>query len=160
MAHPSAGCTDMGGTGGYTGWVTGWVYRGSTSQPSSRGAVPSTAKRAPEAQRAGVGGTGAAGALGVRWDGDGQDHPAGPVGPLRGPPCPSLAYVPPRANTARFDPKYCKVSQDGEVSPEISQKACHSPYSQKRAWKVASWNSQISSLASLLLQGINGPVLT
>ena len=61
----------------------------------------------------------------------GPDHPSGPVGHLRCPPCldPPLFQSNGRANlkTARFQSIYYKVSQNGGVSPENLHKACHSP---------------------------------
>ena len=61
--------------GAHTGYMTGsWV--GGTgvvpTQPACSGSSPGTAKRAPEAQRAGVGGTRAAGAPGEYGDGGGD----------------------------------------------------------------------------------------
>ena len=56
-------------------------------------------------------------------------HPSGPVGY----PVPSLVWASPRANAAsqpiraRFHYISYKVSQNSRVSPEKSQKACHSP---------------------------------
>ena len=57
-------------------------------------------------------------------------HPSGPVRTLQVPPCTYPLECPPRANTARFKVIYCKVSQNGIVSPVFVNKACHSPHSQ------------------------------
>ena len=65
----------------------------------------------------------------------------------------------PRAVGARFDLISQKVSQNGEVSPKVSEKASRSPYIPKRVPEVTSSISQISIIRSLLSQGINGPVL-
>ena len=57
-------------------------------------------------------------------------HPAGCSG-ARSAVLGLLGAVPgSRQQTARFQQHFSKVSQNGEVSPEISHKACHSPCSQ------------------------------
>ena len=76
----------------------------------------------------------------------GQDHSAPE---LARPPTPGLwpsgarsaVWLPLPGNAAswpiraRLGSHYCKVSQNREVSPKSSQKACHSPCFQKRAQK-------------------------
>ena len=80
------GVRQVGVPGWVYGWVYGWGIPGSTTQPPcTREEVPDTAERAPEAP-AGlewvVSGTGRV-TGGVRA----PDHPAGPVGHPRCPPC-------------------------------------------------------------------------
>ena len=111
----------------HTGWVTRVGIPGVPSQhvleedPRSR-----TAKRAPEAPSGGWSGW----SCGVRtYRGRCRSHP--PFGPGRSPLVPSLvgpsafaASWPIRAELQSF---LYKVSQNGRVSPEFAQKACHSP---------------------------------
>ena len=122
------------------GWVPGWVYRvGNTegTQPArfARGGSPRqrSGPRKP-LQGAGVGGLGLPD---VRWAGRVYPHPAGPVGPPCGPPWDIPSECPPRANKARFTSNLLKVSQNRQVSPKYTEKACHSPYFQKRLRKSA-----------------------
>ena len=65
------------------------------------------------------------------------DHPPGPVGSLWDPPCPGPLECRLRANTARLRSFSQKLSQNGEVSPEMSEKASHSPYFQNGLQKSA-----------------------
>ena len=105
------------------GWVyQGWIYwvgsRGGYTGvlPSHRVRVPLTAKRAPEAL------------VGLEWVvsgsrpqgcvGGSQDHPSGPVGTLRVPPCPGTLECRLLANKARIRSIFSKVSQNRQVSPE------------------------------------------
>ena len=125
----------------HAGWVPGvgirvgipGEYPASSKPTDARGAVLNQRSGPRKSQHgAGVGGFRAAG---VTVSGHGQDHPSGPVGPLQGPPCPSLSECPPRAKGARFHLISYKVSQNAEVSPKYVKKASHSPYSQKRVQK-------------------------
>ena len=63
-----------------------------------------------------------------------------PPGPGRHPAGTSLGYPSEcrlLANKARFHSYSCKVSQNGRVSPEFVEKACHSPHSQNGLQKSA-----------------------
>ena len=121
--------------GPWDGWgLAGWVYRvGNTTGPACQGPLPQgpqiPAKRAPEALqgRAGVGGylgtvpvdPFARPALHPPW------HCQGPVGAPAG-PLPGAGPASP-SRRARFHYILLKVSQNGQVSPNILEKACHSP---------------------------------
>ena len=122
------------GSGVRHGWCTGWVwYRVGIREglyrvlPSRQGRpTPSggmTAKRAPEAHRAGVGGH----AVAPR---DVRTHPSGPVGPGQALPGAPRAIAASGPIKARIEVILLKVSQNGIVSPENVEKACHSPYVQ------------------------------
>ena len=106
--------------GGYTGWVPGGLYRGTTQLPGE----------VPYVQRSGPVGSCREPEWWYIWSRTPGAHPCGARSVL----WPSLA--PPRANPAsgpiraRFSLFYTKLSQNGIVSPKISHKACHSPYSQ------------------------------
>ena len=123
-----------------TGYGTGWVYRvgipgGNTgvlpSQHALLGESAQTAERAPEAPLgAGVGG------LGARANGDwgtGISPPCGPGRSPRSPPWDIPLETASWRHMARIDLILLKVSQNGEVSAKLSEKACHSPCFQKRA---------------------------
>ena len=120
-----AGCTRVGMG---TGWVPGGAIPGTTQPP----------RGGPQYSEAGPGSP-----MGLEWvvlgagratgDGGGDGllyHPAGPVGPCG----PSLYRTPWNAAsqpiTARFDLISYKLSENGRVSPEYVDKACHSPYIQ------------------------------
>ena len=115
---------------GIPGGYQGWVYRGSTPSHAARGGPasqrPQGAGPPPRGRvgwKQGPGDTGtAAGRL--------LDHPAGPVRPPCGPPCPGPLECRLLANKARFQANLLKVSQNRGVSPKVVEKACHSPYIQ------------------------------
>ena len=121
----------MGRPGGYTGWVI-------PGHPAPRTytckAEQTPAERAPEAP-----------ARGLEWVGVCAAPPYVRSPPLRGRswPCRPLPGTS-SSNAAswpirtRFRVPLLKVSQNGQVSPEKCNKACHSPYIQKRVQKVAS----------------------
>ena len=120
------GCTGVGIQGGYTRVGVPGEYPAIPSPPADQrpeGAGP--------ACRAGWVGSRVGVQLGtVFGGGDGPSTPLrGPVGPGR----PSLAgtlQMPPLGNKARLTSYFYKVSQNGRVSPEYVEKACHSPYLQ------------------------------
>ena len=136
--HPAA---LVGGCAGVYqgGYGTGWVYR-----VGIPGAVPSRQGRTRK-----VPGTSGAGP-GSPLQGDWSGWVPGTVPSTSAPTLRARSWgLQPhslvlleqsrlRANTARFDLISYKVSQNGEVSPECHEKACHSPYIQKRLPKVAS----------------------
>ena len=125
------GCT---GVGYGTGWVGGGLYRVPT-QPAARGALYSEAGPGSPA-RAGVGGTGRTYWGTAAGTAPGTTSCGGPVGPLRGPPCPrTLRNAASWPITARFDLYLLKVSQNRVVSPKKCQKASHSPYFQNGVQK-------------------------
>ena len=156
------GCTGSGmvpGTGIRVG--TGGCYTG--YYPATHRAGSDTSKASPDSEAGPV-----ASLQGRRSGWSGCSVPSDPLvrarllvppfGPGRAPAGPSLYQDPPHGQRARFDPHFLKVSQNAEVSPESVNKACHSPYIQKRVPNVTSWISGISQIASLLSQGINGPI--
>ena len=115
---------------GYTGWVTGRVIPGYTQPPRSQLLEEQalTAKRAPDhpCRGWGVGGQCAADVLGPTTGASelpGTTLRARSV-PLQGP---SLYLGPLLGQRARFHVLFLKVSQNGKVSPESVEKACHSP---------------------------------
>ena len=113
---------------GIARWVPGWVIpvhpaRCSGSHPDSEAGPGSLCRRLEWVVRV-------AGATG---DGGGsQDHPAGPVDALRASPCPGTLIAASQPIRARLHLISRKVSQKDEVSPKYVEKACHSPYIQKR----------------------------
>ena len=131
-----AGTGYVGGAwlGGYQGGYTrvgipGWVYRGVLpSHPSSRGASPDS-EAGPGGPLQGVW-SGWSGCSGRTVGGTGYI----PTLRARSVLWPSLGYTPlqcpPGTNMARIDLISHKVSQNQEVSPEMLEKACHSPYFQ------------------------------
>ena len=123
------GCTGVYYAGGV--WVGG-CGEGNTGTPShlleERSSTSEAGPVGPA--RAGVGGY---------WSSDARavgTHPCGgPVG-LGLPALPGSSQI--AASwpiTARIDLIYCKVSQNGQVSPKYSHKACHSPCSQNASQK-------------------------
>ena len=60
-------------------------------------------------------------------------HPSGARSVPAGPPCTWCPLPASWPIVARFHDILLKVSQNTEVSPKSVQKACHSPYSQKRS---------------------------
>ena len=110
------------------------VYR-VPSQLAPRGANP-PAKRAPEAQRAGVGGW-----VQRACSGDGgRDGPAPtPAGPGRSPRrppwCRTLQIAASWPIWARFDLISLEYSQNGQVSPKYVEKASNSPCFQNELQK-------------------------
>ena len=123
--------------GGVYRWVPGWAIPGTTQTPRfARGECPVQRSGPRKPARAGVGGTGCSD---VRAAGRLLYHPCGaPVGLLRSPPCTGPLGMPPWANRARIDLISLKLSQNGQVSPKFIEKACLSPYIQKRVPKVTS----------------------
>ena len=108
------------------GGVPGWVIPVHPARCSGRVHVP--AKRARKPCRGWSGGNMEPGALC-------QDHPAGPVGyPGTLPVLAPLYRVPTHGRlnlqNLRITSYFSKVSQNGRVSPEYVEKACHSPYFQ------------------------------
>ena len=123
-------------------WVPGWVYRGGYTGGYPGGLYrypPSTLLEEPISSEAGPGSPAGAGVGGI-WAGvlgtaagtapgttsarPGRSTPGGP-------PCPrTLRNAASQPITARFHDIYCKVSQNGVVSPILVEKACHSPYLQ------------------------------
>ena len=106
--------------GGYWGGYTGWLYRGVPTQHAARGdPVKHPAKRAPEAQRAGVGGVQGSDVLGTA-----AGRSWVPTLRARSVPCRALPGTQDLANAAswpnraRFHHIYCKVSQNRQVSPK------------------------------------------
>ena len=131
-------------SGGYagTGLVrAGWVYRvGNTgylpSQPALLGERyprQRSGPRNPPCRGGWSGWSGIARANG--GTGTVLVPPSGPGQPARGPPCTRTLQGP---TWARFDLLFLKLSQNQEVSPKSVNKACHSPYIQKRVRKVTS----------------------
>ena len=120
------GYSRVGTRVGNTGVIPG-------TQPAARGEVqdseagPVGPCRGPEWVVMGLGRTDAAGRL--------LDHPPGPVRSLWDPPCPGPSECRLLAIGARIDLILLKVSQNRQVSPEYPEKACHSPYIQKRLQK-------------------------
>ena len=122
----TGGCTGVGIPGGYGRGIPGYY-------PAARGGS--------QGQRSGPGRPAGPGVVvpGGRANEAGGD---GPVPPLRGPVGvwdPSLyrtSQIPASwPIKARFNLILLKVSQNGEVSPEYVQKACHSPCFQKLVQK-------------------------
>ena len=112
-----------------TGWVAGWAIPGTT--PAPRKEVPVQRSGPRKACRAWSGWYwGRVRVLSVRRRGRLLYHPPGPVGLLRSPPCTGPLECRLRANMARFRDISWKLSQNGRVSPENVEKACHSPCSQ------------------------------
>ena len=113
----------------YQGGYTGWVIPGhGTHRPAARKeqTYQRSGPRRPCRGRSGwVGAAGASELL---------THPSGPVGHPRCPPWsgPLLGQSNGRANhqKARLRSKYCKVSQNDEVSPKYVNKASVTPYFQ------------------------------
>ena len=116
--------------------VPGWVYR-----VGNRGAIPGTTQLLGEGCRYSGAGPGSPG-TGLEWvvsaaraPSTSGTTPSGPGRSLRALP------VPPRADAAswpiraRIRVLFCKVSQNGRVSPEKCQKAYHSPCFQNRPQK-------------------------
>ena len=128
-------------------------YTGTQPATAKRSMIQRSGPRKP-LQGAGVGGI----MHSAHWASG--DHPSGPVGTLRAPPCHLLEKPRLLAYRARLMTYSYKVSQNDEVSTKSVYKACHSPYIPKRVPDVASWISQISISPSLLSQGINGRYLT
>ena len=64
---------------------------------------------------------------GVRRRGRSYPHPAGPVGPMLGPPWDMTSQCPPRRHMARINLILLKLSQNGQVSSKYVEKASHSP---------------------------------
>ena len=99
----------------------GYTRVGNTGTPSTLlEEVPTPAKRAPEAQHGlewvGVG-------AGRTGDGGGDGQEPTPAGPGRSPPgsppwFPPLQIAASQPIRARFRLYFCKVSQNGQVSPE------------------------------------------
>ena len=119
--------------------VPGWVYQGGYTgagrvgipgeyYPATLLGEPRTtpAKRAPEAHRAGVGGCGAGRAYWASWGrrrGRPCTHPAGPVGPPRGPPWYRTSRIAASWPIwARIDLISWKLSQNEQVSPETTKR--------------------------------------
>ena len=134
-AATSRGAVPGCGTGGYTGWVYQGGYMGGLyryTQPAARGAHPDS-------------GAGPVAPAGAEWvvrvggrTGDGGGPRTHPCGARSGTQVPSLVlgpYCRLSANRARFPSFLSKVSQNGEVSSEKSEKACHSPYIQNGSQK-------------------------
>ena len=151
------GCGRRGTTQGWYGWVgTGGVIPVPSQLPGKRSPDQRSGPRTP-----------CRGGSGWVWvqRAPGRLYPPlrGPVGTLRAPP---WYRTPPRAIPAswpirtRLRSIFSKVSQNGRVSSKYVEKACHSPYIQKRVQKSPLDISRISIYASLLSQGINGPFLT
>ena len=90
---------------------------------------PVPAERAPEAPSGGWSGWGLGSDVTVGGDGPGTTLRARSAHPV-GLPVPGPCECPPRANKARFDLYFSKVSQNREVSPKSRHKASHSPYFQ------------------------------
>ena len=124
--------------GGYLGRVYGWVY-GRAIPGTQRQGRPTTKRR--QSQRSGprkpLPGAGVGGDC---CSAPGRPHPPlrGPVWSLQDPPWCSSSKPRLWAYRARLRSIFSKVKQNGEVSPNNVQKACHSPYSPKRGPKVTS----------------------
>ena len=110
-----------------TGWVVGGVYR-YPAQLLGEG---------PHDSEAGPGSPG----TGLEWvvmrsrARYAQTHPAGPVGPMLGPPWSGLRFSASGPIRARFLLISYKVSQNREVSSKSVHEASHSPYSQNGVQK-------------------------
>ena len=121
----SGGCTRVG--------IPGWVYRGSTSPARCPGRTQKQTSEAGPGRPTGpgVGGSAGPGALGD-GGGGGISPPCGPgqSSPREAFPGIYLRNAASWPIGARFTSFYCKVSQNGQVSPKKCKKACHSPYFQ------------------------------
>ena len=123
-----------------TGWVPGWGMGLGGYWEGYTGVLPSARKEVPN-QRSGPrkpllgAGVGGLGTGCVRAPDTTHSGPLVLRGPLR------CIWASPRANAAsqpiraRFDLISWKLSQNRVVSPKMSEKACHSPYSQNAAQK-------------------------
>ena len=133
------------GLGGCLGGYGRVVYRVGNrcaipgTQPPARGDTQTSEAGPGSPLGAGVGGSG------------GRANPGTAAGTVPTHPCGARSVLPWRPSlyrtlqiaaswpyTARFDLISYKVSQNGEVSPESVEKACHSPHIQKRVPKVTS----------------------
>ena len=125
----------VGVQGGYGDWVgTGRGYTGYLS--STLLEEPYPAKRARRPCRGRSGGVGRT--YWGRRRGRLPDHPCGARSGTLYPPCLGPSECRLTAKGARYHLIFYKVSQNDEVSPKSVDKACHSPYIQKRLRKVAS----------------------
>ena len=148
----------QGCTGGV--WYRGRVYRVGTGEGNT-GTQPTRLREVP-GQRSGPRKP-CKGWSGWSWGRNtlrGQDPPLrGPVGtPAGSLPGPSQ-YAASWPIRARFGSYLSKVSQNGQVSPKNVHKASRSPCFQNGPQKSPLDISRFYYLASLLSQGINGPIL-
>ena len=112
----------VGGWEGYTGYYP-------ATQHAARGAVPHQRSGPRKSCKGWSGWVWGCGRSLGRWAGTAPE----PTLRARSVPCRALPgsgplECPPTANMARFTSIFSKVSQNGIVSPENMQKACHSPY--------------------------------
>ena len=143
--------------------IPGGYMEGYTGYPPTRS---QTARGGCRSQRSGPVAPAGGGVVGIcartYWDRPScapahpPTHPCG----ARSPKGSLVGGWAPHGQRARLRLHFLKVSQNQEVSPKSIEKACHSPRFPKTAPEVTSWISQISILASLLSQGINGSYLT